>query len=185
MQPQTGLSINNDAALAELYRRHVYTLLSFIQRHVSTREDAEDVLLEVFMAAFERNALAGLSEGEQLAWLRRVAHNKCVDLYRRTSRRQALPLDSLMETLYEDEEHAPEEVALRAEKYALLRANLERLPAQQQEVLRLRFANDLRCAEIARRLNKRENAVRMLLSRALNMLRGIYEKAERGDGENE
>jgi RNA polymerase sigma factor (sigma-70 family) len=185
MQPRTGLSRENDAALVDLYQRHVYTLLSFIRRYVSTREDAEDVLLEVFMAAFERNALAGLSEGEQLAWLRRVAHNKCVDLYRRARRRQALSLESVSELLYEDEEHAPEEVALRAEEYALLRAHVANLPARQQEVLRLRFASNLRAAEIARRLNKRESAVHMLLARALNMLRSIYEKAEEGDCEDE
>lgn len=185
MQPRTGLSLENDAALAELYQRHVYTLLNFIRRYVSTREDAEDVLLEVFMAAFERNALTGLSESEQLAWLRRVARNKCVDIYRRAQRRQVFSLDSFSETLYEDEERTPEEVALRSEEYALLRTHLAKLPEQQQEVLRLRFASDLRCVEIARHLNKRESAVRMLLSRALNFLRGTYEKSEKGDGEDE
>jgi DNA-directed RNA polymerase specialized sigma24 family protein len=51
MQPQAGPPIYDDAALAELYRRHVYALLSFIRSNVSTREDAEDVLLEVFFSS--------------------------------------------------------------------------------------------------------------------------------------
>jgi len=38
----------------------------------------------------------------------------------------------------------------------------------------LRFANGLRCTEIARRLNKSDGAIRMLLARALNILRDIY-----------
>ena len=169
-----GGPLSDDAALADLYQRHVYTLLSFIRRYVSTREDAEDVLLEVFLAAMERNALIGLSEGEQLAWLRRVAHNKCVDVYRRSVRRPAIPLDSALDMLYEPEEQTPEQVALRSEEYALLRDYLTHLPAQQQAVLRLRFADDLRSSEIARRLNKSEGSVRMLLARALNHLRKIY-----------
>lgn len=179
MQPQRQLPINEDTALAELYQRHVYTLLSLIRRSVPTREDAEDVLLEVFTAALERNALAGLSEHEQLAWLRRVAHNKCVDLYRLTHRRPASSLETGIE-LFEDEELAPEQVALRSEEHALLYTHLTKLPEQQQHILRLRFGHGLRCTEIARNLNKSESSVRMLLSRALNRLRGIY-----GQGENE
>lgn len=166
--------LSDDAALADLYQRHVYTLLNFIRRYVSTREDAEDVLLEVFLAALERNALMGLSESEQLAWLRRVAHNKCVDIYRRSVRRPAIPLDSALDLLYEPEEQTPEQVALRTEEYALLRDSLVHLPEQQQAVLRLRFADGLRSPEIARRLNKSEGSVRMLLARALNHLRKVY-----------
>lgn len=176
MQPRTDLPALNNAAFAELYQRHVYTLLSFIRRYVSTREDAEDVLLEVFLAAMERNGLVGLGESEQLAWLRRVAHNKCVDAYRKAQRRPAVPLESAMDGLYEDEEKAPEQLALRSEERALLHSLLVHLPEQQQAVLRLRFMHDLKCPEIARQLNKSEGSVRMALSRALNHLREIYQR---------
>lgn len=185
MQPQAGPPIYDDAALAELYRRHVYALLSFIRSNVSTREDAEDVLLEVFLAALERDSLANVSDGEQLAWLRRVAQNKCADVYRRAQRQRIVSLESVAETLYEDEERAPEQVALRSEEHALLRTHLAHLPEQQQAALRLRFADGLRCEEIARRLNKSEGAVRMLLSRTLNLLRGTYEKQEKGVNQDE
>lgn len=182
MQPQRCSPVAHDAAFAELYQRHVYALLKTIRSHVSTREDAEDVLLEVFLAAFERNALAGLGEGEQLAWLQRVARNKCVDLYRRTQRRSTLSLETVAEALYDDEERAPERFVLQSEEYARLHAHLVQLPEQQQQILRLRFAHDMRCAEIARRLNKSESAIRMRLSRTLNFLRQVYERGEQRDG---
>ncbi len=184
MQPQTDLSLN-DATFAEFYQRHAHALLTFIRRYASAREDAEDVLLEVFLAALENEALAKLSESEQLAWLRRVAHNKCVDLHRRTQRRQAISLDSVAELLYEDDALAPEQVALLSEEHALLRRCLADLPVQQQTVLRLRFGNGLRGVEIARRLNKSESAVRMLLSRALNLLRGIYAQQAQGGSDDD
>lgn len=173
MQPRTGGPIYDDAAFAELYQRHAHTLLSFIWSHVHTREDAEDVLLEVFLAAMERDVLPR-NEDEQLAWLRRVAHNKCIDVYRRAQRRPVVPLDSALDLLYEDEEQAPEQLALRMEEHALLRNLLARLPEQQQTVLHLHFAYSLRGPEIARRLNKSEGSVRKLLSRALNHLREMY-----------
>jgi len=182
MQLPGSVSYGEDAVIAELYQRHVYTLLHTIRRSVPTREDAEDVLLEVFIAAIENKALAGLSEGEQLAWLRRVAHNKCVDAYRASQRRPLLSLDTVTETLYDDEEQLPEQMALRAEELALLRARLTRLPAQQQQILRLRFGQGLRATEIARRLNKSESAIRMALSRTLNLLRWIY-RTEEENGE--
>jgi RNA polymerase sigma-70 factor, ECF subfamily len=181
MQPPTGLALD-DATLAELYQRYAHTLLVFIRRYVSTREDAEDVLLDVFLAASEQHALANMSEGEQLAWLRRVAHYKCVDAYRRARRRPALSLEEIADQAYDDEERGPEQLALRAEEHALLRDHLARLPEAQQEILRLRFANGLRCVEIAQMYNKREGTVRMLLSRALNLLRGLYkQQAEEGE----
>jgi len=59
------------------------------------------------------------------------------------------------ELLYdENEQHAPEEVSVQREEYAYLHTQIARLPAIQQETLRLRFANNLRCAEIATVLGK-------------------------------
>lgn len=185
MELQAGLPIYDNVALAELYQRHTYTLLNFIRRYATTREDAEDILLEVFLAALEHGSLAKLNHGEQLAWLRRVAHNKCADVYRRMQRQRIVPLESVAETLYADEELTPEWMAISAEEHARLRAHLAQLSEQQQAALRLRFADDLRCREIAKRLNKNEGAVRMLLSRTLNLLRGTYEKQEQGVNQDE
>jgi RNA polymerase sigma-70 factor (ECF subfamily) len=93
-----------------------------------------------------------------------------------------IPLDNALDLLYEDEEQAPEQVALRMEEHTYLRNLLARLPEQQQVVLHLHFAYNLRGPEIARRLNKSEGSVRKLLSRALNHLRKMYgEQREKGD----
>ena len=51
------------------------------------------------------------------------------------------------------------------------------MPPAAQMVLRLRFGNGLRCTQIAGMLGKREGAVRMHLSRALHLLRSLYEAA--------
>lgn len=186
MQLRTDQPVYDDAALARIYQRHAQTLLSFIQRSVAKREDAEDVLLEVFLAALERNSLMGLNEGEQVAWLRRVAYNKCMDVHRCVRRHPSVPLDSIVESLYEDENWAPEQIVQRAEEHALLRYHLTHLPEQQRVVLHLRFAYGLRCPEIARRLSKSEGSVRMLLARALNRLQRIYQKqSEQGESLDE
>jgi RNA polymerase sigma-70 factor, ECF subfamily len=103
-----------------------------------------------------------------------VARNKTVDTYRRKMRRPSLTLDYVAGELYAGDEQSPEYAALRREEYTHLLAALERLPAIQQEVLRLRLVNELPCAEAAKTLGKREGTVRSILSRALAQLRSIY-----------
>jgi RNA polymerase sigma factor (sigma-70 family) len=165
--------------MEELYQRHRQAILIYILQHVSSKEDAEDMLLEVFIAALESPIITTLDQGQQLAWLRRVALNKSIDYHRRSTRHPAVPIELANENLYEEEYHSPEQSVLRQEEMIHLRANIALLPELQQELLRLRFANDLRCAEIATHLDKSEGAVRTLLSRTLNALRDIYEMSRK------
>src|SRR5437588_7517770 len=102
----------------------------------------------------ESTTLLSLQEGAQLAWLQRVAHNKVIDHLRRAARRRGASLDEVAELLHDDEQYTPEQVALQREDHDWLRARLATLPIQQQEVLRLRFADGLRSQEIGQRLNK-------------------------------
>jgi RNA polymerase sigma-70 factor, ECF subfamily len=179
MQQNSCMTLDNPS-LALLYQRFAPVLFAYLYRHTSSREDAEDLLLEVFLAALEHSGFARLSEKEQEGWLWSVARNKTVDHYRRAARRPGVQLDLVLEDLYEREEYAPEHVTLRREEYARLRANIAQLPELQQEVLRLRFANDLHCSEIATVLQKSEGSIRMLLSRTMKLLRAVYAKEERG-----
>ena len=178
MQPRGSQLAGQHPYIAELYQRYWLMILTDVLQHVPSREDAEDVLLEVFLAALESETLASLGEKQQVAWLRRVAHNKCVDYYRRGSRRPAVPLETATTTLYEDDQRGPEQVAVRHEEQVLLRTSFSALPTIQQEILLLRFADGLRCTEIASRMNKSEGAVRTLLSRSLNVLRGLYTRSK-------
>src|SRR5258707_14083280 len=98
--------------IAALYQRHAPSILTFIRRHIPSREDAEDALLEVFLAALESEKLDALNEGEQLAWLRRVAYNKSIDYYRRPNRTSIVSLEEALENLFDHEQQAPEQRSL-------------------------------------------------------------------------
>ena len=178
MQLLSGPSGLEDTSIGRLYQRHWLALLATIRQHINSCEDAEDILLDVFLAALESRTLLSMSEQHQEAWLRRVAYNKCMDLHRRTSRRPAFPLEAHVETLYGDERLAPDQAALRQEELEQLQRHLAALSTDQQEILRLRFAEGLPCAQIAARMRKSEGAIRTMLSRTLHLLRGIYR--ERG-----
>jgi RNA polymerase sigma-70 factor (ECF subfamily) len=55
-----------------------------------------------------------------------------------------------------------------------LKELLAPLSPNQQDVVWLRFAYDLHCAEIAEVLGKKQSTVRVLLMRALRFLRTVY-----------
>lgn len=162
--------------IALLYRQYAPGILAYVRNHLTSQEDAEDLVVEVFMAAMESATFAPLSEKAKQLWLWRVTRNKVIDAYRRSSRRQHVNIDDAAEYLTEDEIFGPEHAALRQEDYMDLYTHLQSLPAHQQEILRLRFGQDLSCREIAAVLKKQENVVRVTLSRSLNLLRTIYQR---------
>lgn len=159
---------------ATLYDRYGFSIFSYVRLHTASREDAEDLTLEVFAAALERDNLRVLSEQEQLAWLRRVARNKQVDGYRRASSHTLVAFDKIEELVEEYSASDPEYLLLQQEEYIHLRKMVSRLSTLQQQVLHLRFSAELSFAEIAVLLHKREGAVRKVLSRTLAFLRASY-----------
>ncbi|HEV2581475.1 MAG TPA: sigma-70 family RNA polymerase sigma factor [Ktedonobacteraceae bacterium] len=171
-QHEPATDINADDAT--LFDRYGQAVFAYLRLHSITREDAEDLLVEVFTAALEQDQLSALPEENRLAWLRRVAHNKLVDSYRRMQRRPIVALgqgEEMLSNVYDDN---PERVAIQQESNAQLHQAVGTLPLVQQQVLRLRYGDGLRLVDIAALLNKREEAVRKLHSRALAQLRGIF-----------
>lgn len=177
MQEYEG-TLTDDSPDAVLYQRYAPSIFAYLYRQTTSREDAEDLLLEVFLAVLEQQHFSARGEQEQQVWLWRVTRNKVADYFRRFSRRPSVPLNRVAETIDENDDVAPEQATLKQEEYAQLHSALHELSELQQEVLLLRFGHGLSCAEIAPVLEKSEAAVRMLLSRTLKLLRGVYLKQE-------
>lgn len=165
---------------AHLYKQQAPAILAFLYRQTASWEDAEDILVEVFTNSLEQPHFATLNKTEQLKWLWKVARNKVADHYRRLKRHPDVPLDlEIIEAVYRDSHLTPEQSFLREEEYSDLRNLLSALPETQQTLLKLRFGHGLSSAQIGLILNKTDGAVRVLLSRTLNHLRGIYQQIER------
>lgn len=173
-----------DSPYADLYRRYAPPLFAYVRQQTVSREDAEDIVLDVFLSVLQNRRFPGFDAKKQEAWLWTITRNKVVDYYRRSTHRRHVSIDCidwLSEPLYENEEEEPEQRSLKREEYAQLSRIVRKLPAIQQDVLRLRFGHGLKCEEIAPVLDKSEGAVRMLLYRTLQRLRGIYQGQEKGN----
>ncbi|GCE20137.1 RNA polymerase sigma factor [Dictyobacter kobayashii] len=158
----------------KLYDKHARDILRYIHRYIYSNEEADDLLVEVFLAAIESQTLPTLKMEEQFAWLQRVARNKVADYQRKVTRYPAVALDEMLDSPFDTDLITPEKAIVEREEIELLRAHLSALPELQQQVLQLRFGDGLRTKEIASKLHKSDSAVRSLLLRSLNFLRGLY-----------
>ncbi len=162
-----------------LYDRFAGIIFRYLFQQVSNEQDAEDLLLEVFLAALQDKSLSSLPAGRQLAWLRRVARYKVIDRYRHIALLNLLPIEQALEM--EDTALTPEQYTEQKENYECLYQSIAQLTSLQRELIRLRYRNGLRFSEIAIILGKPEGAVRQLFVRTLRQLRAIYDQLERGE----
>jgi len=170
-----------DGISGTLYDRFALPIFTYLCQQVSNEQDAEDLLLEVFLAALNNETLSSLSVERQLAWLRRVARNKVVDHYRHFALLTLVPIEQAIEM--EDGAPSPEQFTEQRENYERLYRALEQLSPIEREMIRLRYKNGLRFHEIASILGRSEGAVRQLLLRTLQHLRAHYDLEERGSGD--
>ncbi len=154
---------------AELYERNFERVYAFVVRRVRNRAEAEDVTSEVF-----HRALANLRRFEWrgvpfAAWLYRLAANAIADRLQLAGRETELPGAA-------DDIEDP--VALRqVEEHAALFRLVNDLPADQQRVIVMRFAEQKSIREIAQELRRSEGAVKQLQFRALENLRARMRRA--------
>ena len=167
----------NETGFAQFYQAHASPLLDYLRTRTRTLEDAEDILVEVFLAARQNEQIAREIPRGQSAWLRQVARNKLADHYRRHDRTPALSLEQAGNLMDSENAVNPEMALMHTENLARLQEMIKRLPETQQELLRLRFAEGLRCPQIATRMGKQAGAIRTMLLRTLKTLRELYHAA--------
>src|SRR5947208_14641178 len=128
---------------------------------LSSREDAEDVLQEVFAAAFNA-MLADEREINVRPWLYRIARNRSLNHLRRT---QAVGMDSMDVHLSEGGLTTADKVH-RREEFRLLISDVQDLPETQRTALLLREIDALSYEQIAEAMETTVPSVKSLLVRA-------------------
>ena len=152
----------SDEAFGVLHDRYRQRLFAYVRQMLSghSRQDAEDVLQDVFVRAF--GALRNdKREINVRAWLYRVAHNRCIDHLRRPHPPASEIFEMSRKPLLD-----PVDEAQRREDLKRLVADVGRLPAQQRSALLMREIDGLSYADLAGALDVTVPAVKSLLVRA-------------------
>jgi RNA polymerase sigma-70 factor (ECF subfamily) len=172
--------------LLEMYR-HYLALLARLQigRRLQGKVEPSDVVQDTFLKAHRNFAqFRGTTEGEVVAWLRKILLSNLVNLVRhhRGSRRRDVRLErDLAAELDESsrdldpalfaKQPSPSQQAARREQAVLLADALEQLPEDYREVIVLRHLEGLTFAQVAARMGRTIDSVDKLWVRALARLR--------------
>src|SRR3954453_17032237 len=151
----------NQAAFEALVARYQSRLLAFSRHMLGSREDAEDVLQEVFAASF--NAMVADERPINVRpWLYRIARNRSLNHLRR---HQAIGVDSMDVHLAENGTTTADKVH-RREEFRQLIGDVQELPETQRTALLLREIDALSYDQIAEAMETTVPSVKSLLVRA-------------------
>ncbi|MCW2951380.1 MAG: polymerase, sigma-24 subunit, subfamily, partial [Conexibacter sp.] len=151
----------NHGAFEALVSRYQARLLAFCRHMLNSREDAEDVLQEVFAAAFNA-ILADERPINARPWLYRIARNRSLNHLRRV---QPIGVDSMDVHLAEHGTTTADKVD-RREEFRELIADVQTLPETQRTALLLREIDALSYEQIAEAMETTIPSVKSLLVRA-------------------
>ena len=166
----------NDEAFRVLHDRYRQRLFAYVRQMLSagSRQDAEDVLQDVFVRAYGSLRNDGRDMNVR-AWLYRVAHNRCIDHLRRPVPPPAEIFEVSRKPL-----HDPVEEAQRRDDLRRLVLDVSNLPEQQRSALLMREIDGMTYADLAVALDVTVPAVKSLLVRARI---GLVEAAEARDAD--
>ena len=154
-------------ALMERYIPYVSTIAWNILRDAMSREDAEEVVSDVFLAAW--NQAEDLKAGFVKAWLGAVARNKAKNKLRGAG--MELPLEEDVLELPGDE--GPESEAIRTEEQTLVRRAVKRLPQPDREIFLRYYYFAQTVQEISREMALNESTIKTKLRRGRMRLKNL------------
>lgn len=155
-------------AFAALYEKYVDRIFQFIYYRVGNQQDvAEDLTAEAFTRALKTLSEFQWQGYPYSAYLYTVARSLCREWYTRNR-----PVESIDEVIVKDPQSL---TAVTQADIALLWEKVRELPEDVQELLRLRYVEDLSYDDIAGLVNKKTGAIRTSISRAIDRLQELYE----------
>ncbi|MFA6552702.1 MAG: sigma-70 family RNA polymerase sigma factor [Candidatus Paceibacterota bacterium] len=160
-------------AFSLIYQKFFTPLYRYIYFRVGSKEDAEDLIQEVFTKAYLSFSKFKFTGSSPLAYFYTIARNTIIDQGRK--KKHNIDSDDDVDS-HKGDGDSPEESAAKNEDAKMLKLAIEELTESEQDVIIMKFFDGLSNKEIAEILGKEEGAVRQLQSRGLRDLRDILKK---------
>lgn len=161
----------NAKALISAYDLYAEKLYRYVFLRVNSKETTQDLVSNVFLKTWDYIRKEKIPIKNYQAFLYRVAHNLLVDYYKEKSR-AAVSLEELNYNpgvLAQDSNLT--EISHNKLEMEKVKKAMEKLKPEYREIISLRFVADLSIKEIAQVQEKSENAVSILIHRAIKELR--------------
>lgn len=167
-----SITNGDEAALASLFDRYRSILFSIIVRIVISREEAEDVLQEVFLQVWNKARDFDESRGKAFTWLATLARSRSIDRLRSLGARERAVDEATRETV--DVVSDAEIDSMYAEKRKRVQHALAQLPEEQRRVLLMAYFEGCSQSEIADRLNTPLGTVKTRMRSGMIRLRELF-----------
>ncbi len=154
-----------------IYDNYIDKIYRFIFLKVNSQETAQDLSSETFLKCwqvYQENEKPGSKIQNIQAFLYKIARNLVIDYYREKGRAQVVSTE--FTTILDPQSNFEEKAVLNSD-IEQIRAVLAGLKEDYQNVIIWHYLDDLPMPEIAKLLDRTEEATRVLLHRALNSLR--------------
>ena len=164
-------------AFGLLYRKYATMVYRYIAYRVQPPAEAEDLTAQVFLNAWKAIGRYQSHDKPFLAWLYTIAHNQVINHAKSKGQTTVFaPIDDAYDLADTNRYNRPDWQAERQSDYQDLRLAVLKLPYDQQQVIYLRYVEELGHSEIARLMGKSEVTVRGILFRAHEALRKILKR---------
>ncbi len=165
------LASRGDArAFEELYAMYLTPVYRYLYSRVLNAEVAEDLSQDVFLKVYSSLRLFKSSSAHPLGYFFTVARNTLIDYYRK-HKEVLVDVESEIFSEIHDANVNVSEEAIKREFLQAVRGCIDMLSVDQRDVVCLKFFSEFSNKEIALALQKSEEAVRQLQSRAMKEIR--------------
>lgn len=177
LDPQSDVELlhavarGDEEALARLYDQYRVILFSVLVRILKSREEAEDVLQEVFLQVWRRAKDFDQSRGKPFTWLVTLARSRAIDRIRQLGARQRLA-DSAAQNSSDVVSDAVSDTLHSEQREIVVRA-LATLPDEQRRTLNLAYFDGLTQSEIAEQLGTPLGTVKTRMRSGMIKLREL------------
>ncbi|MEK6282868.1 MAG: sigma-70 family RNA polymerase sigma factor [Acidobacteriota bacterium] len=161
----------DEAALARLYDQYRVILFGLLMRILGNREEAEDVLQDVFIQVWRRAADFDEKRGKPFTWLVTLARSRAIDRLRLLGARQRLA-DAAGKDQTEDVSDALADTIHSGQREIVQRA-LAELPEEQKQALVLAYYDGLTQSEIASQLGTPLGTIKTRMRSGMTKLRAL------------
>ena len=149
-------------------------LYRYVFFRVRNYDESMDIIQSVFMKVFEKYAHKSKNEIEKLLY--RSARNEIIDRGMKKKAWLVDPSESVWNNIKDDTNPDPEQKNITNDVNSMVRELLECLSEDDKEIVVLRYIQEKEYYEIARIVNKKEAAIRQVVTRSLQKLRKEYEQ---------
>ena len=164
-----AIAQKDETALAELYDRYRVILFGLLIRILTSREEAEDVLQEVFLQVWRRAGDFDEKRGRPFTWLVTLARSRGIDRLRSLAAKERVALAGAKEPSEQVSDAVAD--ALASEQRTLVTNALAQLPEEQKSPLILAYFDGLTQSEIAAKLGAPLGTVKTRMRTGLMKLR--------------